>query len=167
MSNRVENNALTDRLAEIAAVVASAGLVTMTVVVVVQVFGRYILNDSPAWAESMALVVMLYFILLGAAVGVHEGFHLGLRLFVARLPAGPGLAIYLAGQILVAVFGVIMALDGFKLVDFTASHTIPSLDVSRSVAYWPFVICGALIAVFAIGRCVHAIANRKAHNPWN
>ncbi len=42
--------------------------------------GRYLLNDSPSWTEPLSLLLMSWFILLGAAVGVREGDHLGFEI---------------------------------------------------------------------------------------
>lgn len=154
-------------LANIAAIAASAGLVIMTIVIAWQVFGRYVLNDSPAWSESVALICMLYFVFLAAAVGVYEQFHLGFKLFVSMLPVQLKRVVYLAGQLLVMTFGVAMIWNGIRLVEYTSSHIIPTLGVSRSVAYWPFVICGALIVVFAFVRCAVLVRDKGATDPWN
>ena len=147
--------------------VAAAGLVVMTVVIAWQVFARYVLNDSPPWSEAAALVIMLYFVLLGAAVGVHEGFHLGFRLFVSMLALRAKTAVFALGQLLIMAFGATMAWNGMALVDYTASHVIPTLGVARSVAYWPFVICGVLIVLFALVNCVALVRGKGGVDPWS
>ena len=60
--------------------IAGIGLVLMTVFVAWQVFGRYVLNQSPSWTEPASLLLMSWFILLGSAVGVREGNHLGFEI---------------------------------------------------------------------------------------
>ena len=109
---------LAEGLADAAAKVASLGLVVMTLVIGWQVFGRYVLNASPVWSESVALITMLYFVLLAAAVGVYEQFHLGFRLFVTMLPKRFKTGVYLLGQVLVLIFGVAMT--------WTVSSTSPT-----------------------------------------
>ena len=52
----------------------------MTVFVAWQIFGRYVLNQSPSWTEPASLLLMSWFILLGSAVGVREGNHLGFEI---------------------------------------------------------------------------------------
>jgi TRAP-type C4-dicarboxylate transport system permease small subunit len=74
---------LTQKLARIAIVISTAGLVLMTLIIGWQVFARYVLNASPAWSESAALLLMLYYIMLAAAVGVYENFHLGLKYYAS------------------------------------------------------------------------------------
>ena len=56
-----------------------AGLFVIVVIVVYQVFGRYVLNSSPTWTESFALVLVLYVTLIGAAVGVRDAGHIGME----------------------------------------------------------------------------------------
>ena len=60
--------------------IAGIGLVLMTVFVAWQVFGRYVLNQSPSWTEPASLLLMSWFILLGSAVGVRDGNHLGFEI---------------------------------------------------------------------------------------
>ena len=154
-------------LADLASKVSATGLVAMTLVISWQVFARYVLNDSPPWSESAALVIMFYFVLLAAAVGVYEKFHLGFRWLVSMLPLRPKRAVFILGQLLVMAFGAAMAWNGMALVDYTASHIIPTLNVSRSVAYWPFVICGGLIVLFALVNGLAQIWGRKDLDPWS
>ena len=41
------------------------GLVLLIAAVIWQVFGRYVLNNTPTWAESLALLLVLYVTMLG------------------------------------------------------------------------------------------------------
>ena len=124
----------------------------MTAVIGWQVFARYVLNASPAWTESTALLLMLYYVLIAAAVGVREGFHLGVRVLLDNLADTSRMVLMRLIDVLVGTFGLLMAINGVRLATFTIDHVIPTLGVSRSIAYWPFVICGVLIVVFSAER---------------
>ena len=60
----------------------------MVIVAIVfyQVFGRYVLNNSPTWAENLALVLVLYVTLIAAAVGVRDAGHIGMESLLVLLP---------------------------------------------------------------------------------
>ena len=94
---------------------AGVGLVLMTLFVGYQIFGRYVLNDSPAWTEIFALVVILYVTCFAAAVGVRDGRHIGMDSLLNLAPP----AFRLAGEIIVylgmIVFGLSMAYSGAEL----------------------------------------------------
>src|SRR5258708_9057069 len=73
-------------LARVCMYFAVAGLAGIVGVVAIQVFGRYVLNDTPVWAESTALVLILYVTLLGAAVGGRDAGHIGMEALLVLVP---------------------------------------------------------------------------------
>ena len=119
--------------------------------------GRYLLNDSPQWSESLAMLVLLYFTCLGTAVGVREKFHLGIVFLVERLPTRTRMVVLIVGHALVAALGILMCFSGADLARFTASHVIPTLNVSRAAAYIPFIISGLLIFLFSLEHMVSSL----------
>lgn len=143
---------ITHTAADILVKVAAAGLVLMTLIVGWQVFGRYVLNSSPSWSEQAALTLMIWYVSLAAAAGVREGFHI--RIVALESAVGPkarrGLRI--ASDLVVAGCGFAMAFWGGELVLRTWDHTIPSLGISRGLAYGGLPIAGALIVLFALER---------------
>ncbi len=167
LSGKQRVDRATGMLANFVLSAAAAGLAVMTLVISWQVFARYVLNDSPLWSEAAALIVMVYFVLLAAAVGVYEKFHLGFRWLVSKLPMRPKRGVFIFGQMLIMAFGAAMAFSGMALVDYTASHIIPTLKLSRSVAYWPFVLCGGLMMLFAFVNCVALVLGRRDVDPWS
>ena len=65
---------------------AVVGLNVILIAVLVQIFGRYVLNNSPTWTEILALVVVLYVTCLAAAVGVRDGRHIGMESLLLYAP---------------------------------------------------------------------------------
>ena len=63
-----------------------AGLLLIVVTVAWQVFGRYVLNNPPTWAESLALLLILYVTLIAAAVGVRDAGHIGMESLLVLAP---------------------------------------------------------------------------------
>src|SRR3954465_168217 len=100
------------RLARFGMYAAVGGLMAIVAVVAWQVFGRYVLNASPTWAENLALVLILYVTLIGAAVGVRDAGHIGMDSILVLVPEGVRNKCELAIHVLVGVFGVAMAWNG-------------------------------------------------------
>jgi len=153
--------AFTHKLTQIALVISAAGLVLMTLIIGWQVFARYVLNASPAWSETAALLLMLYYIMLAAAVGVYEGFHLGLKILLDSVSPAHRRRLEIFNNSLVTIFGVAMLVNGARLAQFTSDHIIPTLGISRAIAYWPFAASGLLIAIFALERILIATVQRE------
>ncbi len=134
--------------------IAGFGLVMMTAFVAWQVYCRYVLNDSPSWTEPGAVMVMSWFIFLGAAVGVRENFHLGFDVLLYILPKGSKAGLRTVSDLVVGGFGVGMIYYGFQLVMLTWASTLPSLGLPGSFDYLPVVVGGVLIVLFSIERIV-------------
>ena len=138
--------------AELLLRIAAFGLVLMTVIVGWQVFGRYVLNSSPSWSEQAALTLMIWYVLLAAAAGVREGFHI--RIVALEEAVGPKAkrGMRMVQDLIVAGCGVAMTFWGGELVIRTWEHIIPSLGLPRGLAYLALPISGVLIALFSLER---------------
>ncbi len=103
-----------------------------------------------SWAEASEIegVLLIWFALLGAAYGIHACIHLGVEIVTRRLPAPIRSVLGRLAAALVAVFGGLLAVYGAKLAA-TVSNTLPATGMSASVQYFPAVVCGGLMAVFA------------------
>ncbi|MGL4965951.1 MAG: TRAP transporter small permease [Inquilinus sp.] len=137
---------------------AGLGMLGMTVTVGWQVFARYVLNDTPSWSEPLTLQLMGWFILLGAAIGVREAFHLGLDILQHALPRPVARALEIINLVLVLVFGAAMAWYSLQLAIGTWTAVIPVLDIPGGFDFLPMVVGGILITLFAAERLVEQIA---------
>ena len=143
---------LFDRLSSGVVFVGGIAMIALTAITGWQVWGRYVLNDTPTWAERLALLLILVVSLPIAAVGLRENFHLGITLVVDRLPARVRYWIEILNVVALGSFGAAMAWFSWELVSGTWNRAIPLLGVPQAVQYLPLVLCGALIALFMLER---------------
>lgn len=141
---------LSDWLASMALWLSAIGLVCMTLAVSWQVFGRYVLNSTPTWTEALSIQLMGWFILLGAAVGVREGYHLGFDILRIAFPGLPARAMAWVSHLVVLAFGLAMTWYGWDLVVGTWSATIPILGWPGGVDFMPLLGGGVLISFFTL-----------------
>ena len=93
-------------IARIALWVAGTGLVLMTALIAAQVVWRYVLNDSIVWTEPASVMIMGWFIFLGAAVGIREGYHLSYDVLLYTLPDIAKKVLHSISDVAVAGFGL-------------------------------------------------------------
>ena len=144
-----------------------AGLFVIVAIVAYQVFGRYVLNDSPTWAENLALVLILYVTLIGAAVGVRDAGHIGMESLLVLLPEGPRNKIEMLIHVLVAIFGSAMVYNGWILGMSVASYKLANINLPESVRYVPLVVSGAMIILFSIEHLIALINGTEVEPAWN
>jgi TRAP-type transport system small permease protein len=147
--------------------IAVAGLIGIVATVALQVFGRYVLNDTPTWAESTALVLILYVTMLGAAVGVRDAGHIGLESLLILVPDGLRLKLEALIHLLVGIFGVIMAWNGAVLAESVMAYKIPTLGFSEGINHLPLVIAGILIALFSLEHIVALWRDEDVVPSWH
>lgn len=144
--------AVLDLAARVALTVSGIALVAMTVVVAWAVFGRFVLNDTPAWAEQVAMLLLGWVILGAAAVGVREGTHMGFDSLRPLLPAPLARACLVVGDLVVTGFGACMAWFATELAAGVWDATLPTTGLPGGVEYMPLVLSGLLIAAFGAER---------------
>ncbi|WP_284154908.1 TRAP transporter small permease [Algicella marina] len=144
--------------ARIALWAAGTGLVLMTALIAAQVFWRYVLNDSISWTEPASVMVMGWFIFLGAAVGIREGYHLSFDVLLYVLPHKAKMVLYTISDGVVTAFGCGMIWFGWQLAEKTSSNVLPSLGISGAFDFIPLVAGGFLIVIFSLERIARRLA---------
>ena len=138
---------LLDRVAD---TLALTGLVATVLVVSWQVFGRYVLQDSPRWAPETALVLMGWLGFLGIAIGLREGSHIAVGYIVDRLPARVRSVIEKLGHLLMLLFGLYLIVQGWSFTQLMSQNTMPGTGLSRSWQYAAMPVSGVLVSLYAL-----------------
>lgn len=142
-------------------------LIAIIVCVQYQVVGRYLFNDTPVWAEGLALQLVLYVTALGVAVGVRDAGHIGLESLVTLLPESMRLKIEILIHALVALFGAIMVSSGWLWTRLKWSDIKPMLGIPVGVDYLALVIAGLLIVLFSVEHIVALLRDEEVVPAWN
>lgn len=154
-------------IARLCMVIGVTGLVLLVMAVLYQVIGRYIFNDTPTWAESGAVLLVLYVTMLGMAVGVRDAGHIGLESFLVLAPDGVRHKMELLIHALVLVFGVVMAWNCGVLAESVSGYKIPTLGVSEAFKYAPPALAGVLVAMFSLEHIIALLRGTDVEPAWH
>ncbi len=145
-------------ISRIALWLSAGGLLSMTLIVGWHVFARRVLNDTPHWSETGSVLIMFWYSLIGAAIGVRYRQHIGLVVIRDALPAGLARALGLFSHGVVAAFGLALLVYGSQMVATTWSQTIPTVGLPTGLRYLPFPLAGALMILFSAELAVRDLA---------
>jgi len=154
-------------LAKLVLMIAIAGLMAIVACVSLQVFGRYVLNDTPTWAEALALVIVIWVTMFGAAVGVRDAGHIGMESLLVLVPGHVRVRLELVIHALVAVFGAMMAYNAALLAESVMGYRIPTLGIPEGMNHVPVAIAGALIVLFSIEHIVALVHGTEVEPAWH
>lgn len=65
--------------------VAGLALLVMVAIIPVGIFARYVLNSALSWPEPVAIICMVTFTFIGAAVSYRAGSHIAVTMMTDRL----------------------------------------------------------------------------------
>ena len=154
-------------LSKLCLVLAVTCLIAVILCVQWQVIGRYIFNDTPTWAEALALLLVLFVTAFGLAVGVRDAGHIGLESLVGLLPDKWQHRIEILIHLLVGTFGVLMVQGGWLWASAKWSEKKPMLPVPDGIDYVPVMIAGALIVIFSIEHVIALVRGQVVEPTWN
>ena len=154
-------------LAKLLLMAAVVGLMAIVACVSLQVFGRYIMNDTPTWAEALALVLVIWVTMFGAAVGVRDAGHIGMESLLVLVPEDIRVRLELVIHALVGIFGALMAYNGALLANSVMGYKIPTLGIPEGLNHVPVAIAGALILLFSIEHIVALLHDTEVEPAWH
>ena len=145
-------------LSTLALWIAGVGLVAMTIAVAWQVYGRYVLGSTPRYTEALSVMLMAWFIFLGAAAGVRDRYHLGFDVLLYFMPLRVKYVMRSISDVVVFLFGVGMMVFGYQLAALGWSAAIPTLGIPGGLSFFPIITGGFLICLFSIERLWQRLA---------
>jgi TRAP-type transport system small permease protein len=146
---------------------AVVGLIAIIACVSLQVFGRYVLNDTPTWAEALALVLVIWVTMFGAAVGVRDAGHIGMESLLVLVSDKLRYKLELVIHVLSGTFGALMAWYGAVLANSVMGYKIPTLGIPEGLNQVPVAIAGALILLFSIEHIIALVKGEEVVPSWH
>ncbi len=118
----------------------------LAIVVFLQFFTRYVLNDSLAWTEEVARYVLILVTFLGSVSAVRRGSHITLEFVQRAVPPAYGKVLAVIAELVTFGFYGTLTWIGIALTQKTRQKMI-SLPVPKA---WIYSVCVAALAVMTI-----------------
>ena len=140
-------------------------LCCVTIVMLAQVFFRYVLNDSLLWSEELAVWGLIWIVFLGSVHLMRGNLHVSIPGLVDILPPTARRITRLAATLISACF-----LGLFFVVSLEATvggfHTrSPSMGISTQWAKLIIPISTGLMTLIAVLQIARGLRNRDADDP--
>lgn len=125
-------------------------LVIMVAIITWLIISRQFLDHAPSWVEEISLVMIIWFGLIGATIGVRERYHLRMELFFKMFPRPVRIAVAYLVDLMILGFGVLLIVGGLPQVMLTMDQTLPATKLPGAIRYMPLPITGALIVMYGL-----------------
>lgn len=154
-------------LCDLAQWISRLCLLAMTLIIGWQVFARYVLNSAPSWTETTSILLMGWFVLVGAGAAVRYRDHLGFTVGLILMPPQLRHWVIIFGDVLVALFGLGMFVFGLDLILGTWNVIMPGSFLPQGAHYVPLSVGGVLICLFSMEKVVEGLQRKNGETEWN
>ena len=140
---------------------AKISLVVMTLIVFVDVVLRYIFKQGFSWTQEVATLLLVWFSLIGMAIGVVERIHISIEMFTSKLSKRAIAFLELLDHILISLFGCAMIYYGIVVMKLTSKSTLPATKLPSAVLYIILPLSGVLIILNAVIVSIRSVRKMK------
>jgi TRAP-type C4-dicarboxylate transport system permease small subunit len=119
----------------------------MTVIIILQVFMRYLFLFSLSWSEEVARYLMIWGSFLGASLALKYGFHIGVEFVINRIPEKMRGWVSLIAKIGTLIFLIYFTLGGFRVSWAVRDQDSPALLFSMAYAYLSAPVGGVFMII--------------------
>jgi TRAP-type C4-dicarboxylate transport system permease small subunit len=132
-------------------VIVGLQVAVLSVVVLLQVFFRYVLNFPLAWSEELSRFLLVWVVLLGAAIGIKRKSHFSIDIVFKKFPqkVQKNLQFAIDVFLFILIFDV-MVLNGVYLANLTFRQISPALHLRMSYVYSAVLAGGILSCCYTL-----------------
>lgn len=120
-------------------------MATMTVVIGLEVFFRYILTSALPWPEEVARYLMIWITCLGAGLAIRYGDHVAVEFVLQRMPPPLRRSVLFAGRLLILLFLALVVVFGAEMTAKVSHQRSAAMEISMSVPYLALPVGGVLM----------------------
>lgn len=148
-------NRFIEKLSDVIKHILVVLLIALVLVVSYIALMRNVFKKSPAWGESMALTIMVWFCLLSAAVGVIKNIHIRMTVLDGHISDKAMRRLEFLTINLWLIFGILSVIHGIKLTNLAGNNIIAGINLPASVIYSSIPVFGIIVSLAALDQEVN------------
>lgn len=134
----------------------------MVISVLIGVFFRFVIPVPMAWPPEAARFMMVAVTMIGSSIAIRQMEHVGITLIVEALPRPLALALYLLGNLMIAVFLVVFIWFSARLtLEMGPRQISSSLGLSMIYAYASMPIGGVMMLIQVVAAVIEGVQRER------
>lgn len=125
------------RLNKFEEIASSCALAAMSIIIILQVFQRYVVQQSLDWPEELARYLFIFAVYIGSSFAASERRHLEVTIVRTIFGAKIGNYFTILAYVITVIFCGIMFVWGIMMVQFVmeSNQVAPALQFPMWIAY--------------------------------
>lgn len=133
-------------------------LALMSAIIVLQVFFRYVLNNSLSWSEELARYLFIWTIYIGISYGVKMDKHVAVDAVYTYMPKGVKKYYAMVAYALFMIFALLVVYYGVTVVgmQITSGQVSPAMGLPMQYVYVAPVVGMVLTIIRLVQKIIEA-----------
>ncbi|WP_149554289.1 TRAP transporter small permease [Treponema pectinovorum] len=149
-------------LNKILSVMVSALLCVMTLLVLWQVFTRYVVGNPSIFTEELVIIILVWTSFIGASYAFGTREHMALVFLQESLKGNKQKALNVFIDLSVFVFVVIiMIVGGIKITQAVQGNKLPIMGLPRGVIYISMFVSGVITLLYQVINIIEDFTGKK------
>ena len=140
-------------------------VLALLALIVLQVFTRYLLQAGVTWTEEVARMILVWTVMLGAAVAMDRKEHYVITIFSAKFDPTTRLWVLVVTNVLGLVFLAVLVHYGSLYMAANMKTTYVATGVSRGWVYMALPVGAAIMAGSLLLHSIEAIIRGDSWSP--
>jgi len=159
-TNYIKEN-LIDIIKNLPEIVAAVFLAFVTVLIIVAVVFRYILNAPITWYEELCRVLFIWIAFFGAAIGVKRNAHFGIMIFIEKMPIKMRHLTSIVSEIVSILVCAVLVYSSYRITAMAFKHTFHQLQIPVGWLHIAVTISALLMAIYSTSHLVQSVKGKE------
>lgn len=138
------------------------GLAVMASLGILQVFFRYVLNNSLSFSEELMIFLFIWIIFLGAAICIRHQAHAVVEMVVNFFPEKARYIIFMLGSIINIAFLAVLTLKGFGFAMGAHDQLSIAMGIPMMYVYLSIPIGALFMIIYSVEQLCQYFIKMKA-----
>ena len=139
-----------DHMKKAVGIILALMLAIMSVLIIVQVFTRFVIDYPLHWTEELARYLMIYSVFLGAALALRKSRLISIEVIAQSVNKSKQRILRIIVMLFSIVFLIILLVQGIQILGVVKLQSSAGLGISMAVPYASIPIGAALMIINAI-----------------
>lgn len=134
---------------------------TMTLLVLIQVFFRYVLNNPLSASQELSIYAMVYVVMLGCTIAVRNKTHIAVEIVADIVPSTLSKYLKCITYLIMISFFVVLLVQGWELTTRSMLQKSPSTGIPMGYVSLSIPLCALISILYLIEHLFNNFRHKK------
>lgn len=151
-----------DYMNKVVGIILALMLAVMSILIIIQIFTRFVINYPLHWTEESARYLMIYSVFFGAALALRNNRLIAIEVLAQSMSESKQRTLRIIVMVVSIIFFVLLLIQGLEIIEVVSAQQSAGLGIPMSVPYAAIPIGAGLMIINAIAVILESLKNSQS-----